>query len=71
MQKWNYMFLACYRSEGKTWTPRFINGQEIPNWSDGQSLYKISDDLGQEGWELIGIDIQQEVYRLVFKRPVE
>ena len=69
MQKWKYMFIACSLNEGRNWKPRYINGQEIPNWFAGNPIHQVSNDLGEKGWELVAYSALSDVIRLVFKRP--
>jgi hypothetical protein len=54
MQKWEYLFLTAEKAEG-VWLPRFVNGEELEGWLEGPSLYEYSDQLGDEGWELVNI----------------
>jgi hypothetical protein len=57
------------------WRPRFINGQEIDRWMDGPVIHDYLDQLGQEGWELVGANAGKRLYgssdqyQLFFKRP--
>lgn len=69
MQKWKYMFVACNRNEEGEWLPHFINGKDVPNWFAGTPMYQTSNDLGEKGWELVGVTSQDDIIRLIFKRP--
>ena len=44
---------------------RTMNWKEVPNWSKGPSLPEYFNQLGLEGWELVGLE--GGVYW--FKRP--
>jgi hypothetical protein len=33
--------------------PRFVNGQEIPNWRQGPKILSAVQHLGGKGWELV------------------
>ena len=48
MQKWEYLQIVC--DEGH---PRYVNGQEIPNWQQGPTLWEAVRLLFQKGWELV------------------
>jgi hypothetical protein len=64
MQKWEYLFLE---SEG-AWNPkvRYVNHEELPNWRDGPPLHEYMNQLGDQGWELVGFDTYGQA--MVFKR---
>jgi len=36
--------------------PRFVNGQEIPNWQQGPRIRGTVEFLGGKGWELVDWD---------------
>ena len=46
MQKWNYLFVV--EEEGH---PRYLNGQEIPNWQQGPTFSDAVYLLLRKGWE--------------------
>ena len=72
MVKWKYMYVTCnWNDPEKKWRTRYINGNELPDWTNGPTLYQVSDDLGEKGWELTGYHASDVVVRLVFKRPIE
>jgi len=48
VQKWEYLHLVC---EGGRL--RYVNGQEIPNWEQGPTLWEAAHHLFRKGWELI------------------
>ena len=48
MQNWDYLHLVC--EEGR---PRYVNGQEIPNWQQGPTVSEAVFHLGQKGWILL------------------
>ena len=47
-QKWDYLHIVS--EEGR---PRYVNGQEIPNWQKGPSLFEAVNHLFIKGWELV------------------
>jgi hypothetical protein len=48
MPNWDYLHLVC--EEGR---PRYVNGQEIPNWQQGPTLFEAVNHLFLNGWELV------------------
>ena len=48
MPNWDYLHLVC--EEGR---PRYVNGQEIPNWQQGPTILAAANHLGWKGWELV------------------
>jgi hypothetical protein len=74
MQKWEYMYVSCAKTEQGDWKFAWVNGNQVPNWHAGRSIYQSSNDVGEQGWELASQDLQMEynnlvAIRLVFKRP--
>jgi hypothetical protein len=47
-QNSDYLYIVC--EEGH---PRSINGQEIPNWQQGPTLFDSMNHLSWKGWELV------------------
>ncbi len=47
--------------------PRFVDGQELPNWRDGPEMSEYIKRLMDEGWALTGTLGGRE---LVFERQV-
>ena len=43
-QNWDYLHIVC--EEGH---PRYVNGQEIPNWQQGPTVSEAMVHLGQKG----------------------
>jgi hypothetical protein len=76
MQKWEYQILGIgiEESTGRL-KPRWLDGDELPDWQQGPTLIAYCNQLGENGWELITDAvifnaIAQVVYRwLMFKRP--
>ena len=76
MQQWEYKFVECFYHLDD-WFPAYENGNEIKNWKSGNNVAAYSNQLGQQGWELVGVATSaagshgdyREWFRLVFKRP--
>ena len=47
MRPKQYLIIVCEEKR-----PRYINGQEIPNWQDGPSIREAVIYLSQKGWAL-------------------
>ena len=50
MQKQNWDYLFIVDDEGR---PRYVNGQEIPNWQQGPTGFGYMEKLVWQGWELV------------------
>ena len=48
MPNWDYLHLVC--EEGR---PRYVNGQEIPNWQQGPTISEAVLYLSRKGWLLL------------------
>ena len=74
MQKWEYLTAVVAYSDviAKT-TIKAVNGADLPDWKGG-NLWGSLSDLGEQGWELVGIHWAQFGYSppdpiYIFKRP--
>lgn len=47
--------------------PRFVDGQELPNWREGPEMVDYVKQLAGEGWQLIVHGAGQE---FIFERQV-
>ena len=65
MQKWEYLFVSVDMVRGKR-RPRGVNGLKLHNWKQGPTIANYANQLGEEGWELIGSSVAS--FELVFKR---
>ena len=71
MQKWDY------ENNNFLGLPRSVNGQELPNWEQGESILSVMNTLGWKGWELVsnarallGFPIKKSKQQtLIFRRP--
>ena len=43
-----YLFIRCEEKR-----PRYINGQELPNWQQGPTVSEAVFHLGQKGWMIL------------------
>lgn len=62
---WQYAALEVKRSYGIQYR---INGEAKPDWKD-QPIYYALNQLGREGWELIGFESLNEMTMYLLKRP--
>lgn len=70
---WEYLLVSF--QEHKGWRPRYLNGQEVPDWMDAPVIHDYVGQLGEDGWELVSASAGQRMYgltdvrQLYFKRP--
>ena len=60
MQKWEYIVLQIGypTQEGGGYVKR-VNGKVHPNWGkNAVKIYDALNELGQEGWELVAIEMR-------------
>jgi hypothetical protein len=50
--KWEYLLVSF--QEHNFWRPRFINGQELEDWTAMPVIHDYANLLGDVGWELAG-----------------
>jgi hypothetical protein len=62
---WQYAALEVKRSYGIQYR---VNGEAKPDWKD-QPIHYTLNQLGREGWELIGFESANEMSIYVLKRP--
>lgn len=51
--KWEYMEVI-FRDYGG-YRPRYVNGQEQQGWKQAPLIHETLNQLGEEGWELVGV----------------
>jgi len=52
------------------WRPRFVDGSELPGWKEGPEILGYLNELGEDGWEMVGIVSKGRSERdAYFKRP--
>lgn len=52
MQKWDYLYIVVdYEGNNFLGRPRYVNGQELPNWEQGENIMGVMNALGWKGWE--------------------
>src|SRR5512133_2030779 len=50
--KWEYLLVSFQDHNG--WRPRFVNGQELEDWTAMPVIHDYANLLGEAGWELAG-----------------
>jgi hypothetical protein len=78
MQKWEYIVMQVgYSSNEGGGLVKLINGQINQTWGKNKiPIYDVLNSLGQEGWELVGIEMRKELTEswkdplYIMKRPV-
>lgn len=50
--KWEYQFVVLDIGP-YGWQPRYINGQELPEWQSRPPVHIFSNELGSQGWDLV------------------
>ena len=50
---WEYLSV-CFR-DYRGWRPRHVDGSELSGWKNGPLIEKYLNQLGQDGWEMVGI----------------
>lgn len=62
---WQYSALEVKRSYGIQYK---VNGDNKPEWKD-QPIYFPLNELGREGWELVGFESNAEFSTYLLKKP--
>ncbi len=50
--RWEYLLVSFQEHNG--WRPRFVNGQELEDWTAMPIIHDYANLLGEVGWELAG-----------------
>ncbi len=68
MQKWQYLYVEVDFGSSK---PKLINGQELRDWKKQPHISVFMEQMGDQGWELIGFFNQgyNTTNPMIFKRP--
>ena len=75
MQKWDYLFIVVDEAPGNFGgVPRYVNGQELPDWKQGPNIFAVMNQLRWKGWEPVsfglGYPIKRELRQpMIFRRP--
>lgn len=62
---WQYTALEVKRSYGIQYK---VNGESKPDWKD-QPIYFPLNELGKDGWELVGFETSSEFSTYLLKKP--
>jgi hypothetical protein len=78
MPKWDYLFIVVDDAHGNFGgVPRYVNGQELPDWKQGPNIFAVMNHLLWQGWEPVpfslGYPIKRELVQLpmIYRRPKE
>jgi hypothetical protein len=63
-EPWQYAAIEVKRSYGIQYK---VNGESKPDWKD-QPIYYVLNELGREGWELIGFESINEFSTYLLKK---
>ena len=50
-QAWEYRVVSFQDYKG--WRPRYVDGEEIPDWMESPPLAGYLAQMGEQGWELV------------------
>jgi len=66
--QWEYMAVRFRDYRG--WRPRSVDDRELDGWKEGPLIREYLNELGAEGWEMVGIVSKGHSERdAYFKRP--
>ena len=51
--RWEYMEVVFREFHG--WRPRYVDGNELADWKEQPEIADFLNQLGQDGWEMVGI----------------
>ena len=67
--QWEYMEVIFREFRG--WRPRYVNGAELDDWKEQPEIGDYLNQMGQEGWEMVGIvNSRRNMRDVYFKRQV-
>jgi hypothetical protein len=71
----SYEYALVTFQDYRGWRPRFINGYELRDWTNGPLIHEYLEAMGDDGWELAAAGGGERMYgsgdlhQLYFKRP--
>jgi hypothetical protein len=71
--QWDYILVSFQDYKG--WRPRYINGRELRDWTNGPFIHEYLEAMGEQGWELAAASSGERMYgigdqhQLYFKKP--
>jgi hypothetical protein len=72
LDAWEYRLVSFQDYHG--WRPRYFNGRELKDWTNGPLIHDYIQSMGDEGWELVAASGGERLYgsadshQLFFKR---
>ena len=71
MQKWDYLFIVVdsenIHNPGR---PRYVNGQELPNWQQGENIFGVMNKLRWKGWEPVSLSLGYPIKKQLKQLPM-
>lgn len=71
----NWRYQTASFQDYKGWRLRFVEGVEIPNWSNSPLLHEYIQQMAAQGWELVSSSAGERLYglndkhQLFFRHP--
>jgi hypothetical protein len=63
--KWEYHLVSFQDHKG--WRLRFVDGEEVEDWTDGPLMHEYLDLMGESGWELTSACSGEKLFGLTDK----
>ncbi len=60
-RKWEYLIVS-FQYHRDAWRPRYVNGEELADWTSGPVIHDYASQLGEEGWELVSASAGDRLY---------
>ncbi len=72
--RWESVVVSCQDYHG--WRPRYLNGEELPDWTANPPMHEYANRMGGDGWQLTAAASgarmfgKADEYQLWFRRRV-